>query len=219
MAINNLARVQVVLPYVSFLPEDVAVNTLHFAVDDAVWGTAGASILAQVEAFFNDDTGLAYEPALMVGDIVARDTDVCEVKVYEETGSAPTGPPQYVGYFTMGAPVGGNSMPLECALCSSYYGDPAGAVRASRRRNRFFFGPLTLTVLANEGVPEPDAVEVLALATQRLEGANSAVAAMVGYSPTDEEQFPIIGGWVDNEFDTQRRRQIPATSRETWTSL
>lgn len=44
------------------------------------------------------------------------------------------------------------------------------------------------------------------------------------YSPTTETQtaslassfIPIVGGWVDNAWDTQRRRGLEPTTRTTW---
>lgn len=33
-----------------------------------------------------------------------------------------------------------------------------------------------------------------------------------------EQSFAVAGGWVDNAWDTQRRRGMPATTRTLWNS-
>jgi hypothetical protein len=39
----------------------------------------------------------------------------------------------------------------------------------------------------------------------------------VVYSPTDDAYHEVANGWVDNAWDTQRRRGYKPTSRTTFT--
>jgi hypothetical protein len=37
------------------------------------------------------------------------------------------------------------------------------------------------------------------------------------WSSADDTAYPVIGAWMDNAFDTQRRRGVDATARDTRT--
>lgn len=62
-------------------------------------------------------------------------------------------------------------------------------------------------------------VDTLVAATERLVTTvgDVATSTFLGvYSRVDGLIRPITSGWVDNEFDTQRRRQRDATARTEW---
>lgn len=120
-------------------------------------------------------------------------------------------------------------LPLEVAVCLSFTGASSAlhtgtaVPLARRRRGRIYTGPFIEGVLANPGTgdlyPEidPGYVATLTFAAHRL--ANSAAALDLVwciYSRTARQITAVLGGWVDNEFDTQRRRQVKADTRTAW---
>jgi hypothetical protein len=116
-------------------------------------------------------------------------------------------------------------MPLEVSACLSYHGSAEG-VPAARQRGRVYIGPLQTQVLTvSSGVPEPimlgELIDTLVTKGQNLAG-NGALADdgwhWAVYSRVNELAYNITGGWVDNEFDTQRRRQADPTQRVLWTA-
>lgn len=92
----------------------------------------------------------------------------------------------------------------------------------ARRRGRIYLGPFGQTVLGTTAVtsdrPLAAAVTAIANAATALATATAgAVVPWVIYSPTNGSGAVVTDGWVDNAFDTQRRRGVAATSRTLWT--
>jgi hypothetical protein len=123
-------------------------------------------------------------------------------------------------------------LPNEVALCLSYQAVAISGESQARRRGRIFFGPLcnTANTLSATGECRPSAALVTALcgaATLLATPAATAAGDLVHwavYSPTtdltetiDDAFQDVDNGWVDNSFDTQRRRGRDATARTTWT--
>lgn len=92
----------------------------------------------------------------------------------------------------------------------------SGSVQA-RRRGRIYIGPLKTTTSTN-GRPNSTAITTLATASSALGIDLNAVADTTWcvWSPTSGTAVPITDGWVDNAFDTQRRRGWDPTSRTTY---
>lgn len=112
---------------------------------------------------------------------------------------------------------------------------PLGDYRPrSRRRGRIFVGPLagaTVTI-TDTGTAKPSAslIRVLNNAMSNLKadlaagtrpgttwGVFSQIEAIDNGS-IDSATFPVVGGWVDDAFDTQRRRGRAPSTRTTWGS-
>lgn len=216
-----LLRADVTLPYVTGLPRDVAINTFHFA-----WtGTGDPTELTPVLANFYNvaQGGATNDIAHHIGVVVSRESNACSVKVYD---AEEEGPPLYIDEFTLGAPVGSASpLPLEVAACLSYRSNVSG-LTAARQRGRIYIGPLS----TNGIVTSADSLPIMTEAfCESLVGAgeylayNSTLLAeglvWSVYSRVGGNVSPIVGGWVDNEFDTQRRRQAEATQRYTWAAV
>jgi hypothetical protein len=114
--------------------------------------------------------------------------------------------------------------PNEVSICASLTCTPGTVVTPRRRRGRFYIGPLNSSVggLMTVGGQDAPAVasstrSAIALACERM--ATQELDPFVSWSvwsPTNEAAYVVTGGFVDNEFDTQRRRQYRATSRTTW---
>lgn len=122
------------------------------------------------------------------------------------------------------------NFPNEVAVCLSYKAAPvAGAIRA-RNRGRIYIGPLCSTA-ADVGAGNNPVVSggfvtsLLAAAVAMRATLFAANIVWCIYSPTSHNQanpaalvddfmFPIDSFSVDNEFDTQRRRGVKATTRQ-----
>ena len=112
----------------------------------------------------------------------------------------------------------------EVALCLSFRQNPASGVNPRRTRGRIYIGPLGSaaavietstgrpTVSANGIVPTLDAAATDLLA----DSVASSTWDWAVYSPTNGTAVAVQSGWIDNAFDTQRRRGIAATTRTTF---
>jgi hypothetical protein len=110
----------------------------------------------------------------------------------------------------------GEGGPPEVALCLSYY-----AVRNLKRlRGRIYVGPFLATTIS-ERIPNASLLgRVLGFGQDLASIGESALvpdSEWVIYSPTDNVARNITNIWVDNEWDTQRRRGVKASTRQTAT--
>lgn len=109
----------------------------------------------------------------------------------------------------------GDSMPTEVALCVSFKADLESGTPAARRRGRIYLGPFD-TSPNSDGRPSAAFVEGVADAASTF--AQDLIVpgfALVVYSRVDGVARTATGLWVDNAWDTQRRRGLIPTARET----
>jgi len=128
----------------------------------------------------------------------------------------------------------GSSLPNEVALCQSFMSTAEdGPVR--RRRGRIYLGPFGEAFndeddVNHNGAPVQLLIDMMATAGSRMiETSNDGTIAGVSIpwvvygrrkltTPTHSASVhDVDSGWVDNEWDTQRRRGQKATSRTTFT--
>lgn len=200
--------VQTVLWMDSGLPEDYATNTWHIDTVDSNPLEGTVEFFSDVTAFFLAvDTYLSSE---LEGTMAYRAYDMSD-------------PEPRVPFYINGSALtpGTGKLPSEVALCSSFQGTPASGLVQARRRGRVYIGPLaTAAVDAATGRPAAAFLSALSVATDTL--AESAAASTeyswVVFSPTGGLLTTITNGWVDNAFDTQRRRGLAATARTTWST-
>lgn len=139
--------------------------------------------------------------------------------------SLPDPEPRIPFYSSLWGGLGGGSgaLPAEVAVCSSFYASHASGEPAARYRGRVYLGPLTTS--AGElvgGYSRPSATfrQDVADAMQALTTALSAVDySLAVWSRTDNELRPVVGGWINDEWDTQRRRGPEVTQRTPWTII
>lgn len=145
------------------------------------------------------------------------------------TVTLPEGPPVVTVHFTMpppGAGAAGGDLPGEVALCMSFHGSEVGLSLAvggvgkthkggtrpaSRVRGRIFVGPfnsLAFPIGSNEAPNQ--LMRDLAAAGAGLRTAAPSWAVWSRKNGTTES---VNGGFVDNEWDSVRRRQVRATTR------
>lgn len=160
----------------------------------------------------------------------------------DETGrETPTGPPiqTYLGSagsFSSITKMDNQNLPQEVALCVSYQGTPGPGVVQRRRRGRIYIGPLNASAVATSGIARPalGIRNVLSEAFVKLAQDVDNSAELVVYSRPypgrgvierpGRAPLPAIAArpaatvnvdqvWVDDEFDTQRRRGLERTGR------
>ena len=221
--IPNAARVKVVIPSTSGIPRDSFVNTFHFHAMPAVITDAMFDALVNyVAECYNDIiTPAARSVASYMGDAADRTLLKCKMNCYRLGDSHPRVP--YVKSWTLAAGVGtDNGMPPEVAFCISYHDTHVSG--AKTRFGRTYIGPLrsTVTAGASPHVAPDGQLRVAAVAFgNRLKdlGTVTTLPMHVEFgilSRLHANINSVTGGFVDNEFDTQRRRGQRATLRDTF---
>jgi hypothetical protein len=212
----NAFRAQTILHGASGLPQDRYVNTWWFARGGSTADRAAAAntISQRLGNFFNaTDIGLPLPLCAYLSETAIDQARGLEVRVYDTNESEPREPSTVV------VPLVGFeatvALPSEVAVCLSYY-----SVRnIPRHRGRIYFGPLNLNAMSTaDGMGDPNVSQSL------IDTLQSRASILSGYtdlpwvvcSLRDQALREITAGWVDNAFDTQRRRGATATRRESW---
>lgn len=201
------------MPHDSGLPEDVTVNTFHFNV--GTLGTAAYNSINTVLSRFYSVAGTTSGAA--VDDFLSAVLDGTYVlDLYSMQDPEPRTPvATYTGNITVAS---GVALPSEVAVVNSFQGTPTSGQVQARRRGRVYIGPLTDGAADSNGTrPAQQLIDTLTEVSERLmtEATASAIPWIV-YSPTGSLFTAVTNGWVDNSFDTQRRRGEAATARYTW---
>lgn len=214
-------RAVVTLAATSGLPADSYVNVMHFAADDSP-----ANIYAAIADFYNGDVSGDVSPIThFLGGSVSRASLAAKVQIYNVPDApGPVGSPIYTGYFTIGASGSATNLPVEVAVCLTIAADMTGVDEElgdtrprARRRGRIYVGPLTIDGAASgQPYPRPHADLIETLSKVGGEYLLTGSVHVGVFSPTDWAWRIAVGGWVDDEFDTQRRRGRPSTARTIW---
>lgn len=196
----------------SAIPRDRTTNTFH------AWAPTVGTLTAES---FADALRDFYNTTLDGGNpfgryISAAMQRVAGIQVWDLSDPMPR-PPIYEGLFTIDTPAGSTRLPREVALVASFQAVREAGVPQSRRRNRVFLGPLQTNSVDND-IPDSsligNAVKAMRVLYARSEAAEDWTWCT--FSPTTNDWQPVDNGWVDNAWDTQRRRGQRASSRETW---
>jgi len=203
-------RVQCVIPMDDELPVNYATNTFHFEYD-------GSESLS-------DDIADALDS--LYGNLVTYWSSLITpgtwtYKFFDLDDPEPRVP--IWQYFDRGpGATASTAAPPEIALCISWKAAPISGMQQGRLRNRVYLGPFGMNALADTGRPSTTFVTAVKNAGDLLlEASKAAVWKWVVYSPTQAAaslvpSFQITEGWVDNEFDIQRRRGRRGTAREVF---
>ena len=209
----GVIRAQVVFENVSKKPEDRIVNTFHFTDEAGYSTTTHWHWLAR---FYTEPTAPnTASVSSYLSPKLSRDAFACQVRLYD-LGQAPPREPE-VHFFTLD-PAGSSSPSVPNEVCSvlSFYGDR----NLPRQRGRIYIGPLAATAI-EDGTPDlrvsgafRNAVADAARTLRTGDGTFKwCVYSTVSGSPVTHD---VTAGWIDNAFDTQRRRGAAATDRLTW---
>lgn len=187
------------------IPRDRVVNTFHFWCTKADPDEAdGDELRTMLHDFY----------AAMPGVIVGL-ADEWRLKLVSIADPAPRLPwydsPDSIEWAV------GEALPAENALVLSFQQELVSGVPIARQRGRIFIGGLKTTVNSAGRVHHDRVVEVAQAASGLLAASDgSSLWKWHQHSATTGQHGPVTQGWVDNAFDTQRRRGVSATERWTW---
>lgn len=212
--VDGLYAFQWIWESVTGLPEDSYVNTWHFQMD-AFLASDFDNVRDLLFDFYTDTPGDQPQPLTyfmtnhsLSGNYV--------LKAYLLTDPKP----RAVAYETSGAVTFNTNaaLPTEVASVFSFQAEQESGENQKRRRNRIYLGPLGVSSSDDYSRMDDTMVASMLFAGRNLtEAAAAAVTwSWVVYSPTDDATYPVNNGWVDNAFDTQRRRGLQSTARGTF---
>lgn len=216
----TLHRFDVILQSTTGVPADNTVNTWKFSGGDGVTDYDNVrDMLADFYTVPPDTEGSSGNSvAGFFPDELISTTALVRAYNLEED---PPRVPVYESSFTIPSISPNPALPTEVALVLSYQGSPESGTPQARRRNRVYIGPFSTTALgATPGRPSALLTETMTGAARRLKEASDASVSWewVWHSPTTGGIGIIVGGWVDNSWDTQRRRGLDPSSRELFSS-
>lgn len=118
-------------------------------------------------------------------------------------------------FITLPNTIGGyQECPAEVALCVSFQGTRESGVNQDRRRGRIFLGPLAVPTGSMRQPPAQLLANVNAQFQKFKDESDASYAWQWRvWSPTNGNSVLVDNGWVDNAWDTQRRRGPRATAR------
>lgn len=223
---DRLWRAMVSIPLDSGIPEDAIVNVWHFDDDDDPLvneDDTGAAIKAELGTFYNSISASLFPTTI---------GPTATLKCYDMADPEPR-VPTYTSTFGI-SPSGGPPMVNEVALCLSFAAAAESGVPAQRRRGRIYLGPVAQAagVVVGSQLRPTDAVRAtVAAAAAGLQNGRPHTASptlrlrwsifsptTVAHGGTLGQAFnDVLSGWVDDAFDTQRRRGAAPTTRATFT--
>lgn len=203
-------RAMTIIEGSSGLPEDVFVNTWHFTTGPGGGSRqdAEASIVGHLDDFYGGGTGAN----VLSNYIAGSGTEEVRYRIYDLADATPREPSIYEAGWGPAGP--GDTLPEEVALCISFYKDR----NLPRNRGRLYIGPISETA-NNDGRPSAGIRGALVQAGRRVIEASqdpSSSAAWAVYSTVDGDAKEVTQGWVDNAWDTQRRRGLAPTERQNF---
>lgn len=210
----GVALFQVAFAGSSGLPKDVYVNTYHADLGTGEPTEAQCEDVAdEIEASYLDTDGADRNILSWLSEEV---NTTIRIKAYLMSDPVPRAPLLDKVYSIAGGTTGNGRLAAEVALCLSFQGDTISGSPQARRRGRVFVGPLRPT--ANDsatGRPATGFRDTMQHFGNELYGRINALAGWTWgvWSGADADFVPITNGWIDNAFDTQRRRGLAPVSR------
>lgn len=201
----GLHRVQVVLHTTDNNPANYVTNTMYW--DDGETETY-STLVTEIVAAYNE-IGNIFSSVLSVGGH--------EVNFYAMSDPEPRAPVFQTTWSLSG--VGATSMPREVAMCVSFQAARISGVNQARRRGRLYLGPFGTGALTTAtGQPSSTIIAACVSFGEDLLGFSQGQAdwKWAVYSTIENTGSEVDNGWVDNAFDTQRRRGNEWTSRTTF---
>lgn len=207
MSINM--RVQATLNPVSGVAADAAVNVWHFLTDEEV--ATPALVEGALTDFYNG-VRAAISPSI-------KRTGGLTLKFYDLADPQPRVPFRETLLNITNTSVPLYALPAENSLCLSFQGQRVSGESQARRRGRIYLGPLGYSGAEDWARPSAGLISLLATAGDTLLAASDAQLHWnwAVWSTVNAEMTVVTDGWVDNAWDTQRRRGLEYTSRSTFT--
>ena len=211
-----IIRANAVFQGPSGLPEDQFINTFHFDSSGTPYEDDAPLAAAALIEFYTAIT----TPTAAAVDWFLSNTLLpqAEIVTYNLDDPEPRIPTSFPFTIDPEPKSTDRNYPEEVAVCLSFRGAPP---ITARRRGRVYIGPLSTraaeTGLTTPSRPSPSFRNVLAESAVRLLASGGTGPAWVIRSLTPTPNTVLVqGGWVDNAWDTQRRRGLDATTRTIW---
>lgn len=209
----------------SGLAEDRFVNTWHVWADSASDDTQLAAIAEAFKEFYGPDGRTGFK--LYMSNMASGGEGV---SIYDVDDSPPR-VPVYTWDTNVSAfgVITDKPIPHEVALCLSYEAIAASGTNPARRRGRVYIGPFNVQALPATTPTSVNGRPISSLRAAMLSQAvllcselNAVDAALVTYSPTSDaggmtsiQSSKLVHNfWVDDAWDTQRRRGLAPSVRE-----
>ncbi len=197
-------------------PSGAMVNTFSFrSASTPLYQDLSAQVAAALTLFYNGGV-VPNSLGAYMASWVAR---AFEIRTYNPADGKPRVPTIYSA--TLPAAHGGAThehIPADVCMCLSFHGAPP--ITRSKR------GRIYLGGVQNEWIQSGSTAGLPSFITVATSAADSAIKAMtqlaaasVGwsiYSRVHNTYAPVVGGYVDSEPDTQRRRGSTTASRISW---
>ena len=211
-------QTQVSIPYFTMLPTDVMTNVLHWnwPVGPPPEPADFATLANVLSGFYNDVYSAGHSIAAYTVPAATR------IKIYNLADPTPRVPVYDATLANGMVKAVTTKAPPEMAMVVSYQAALVSGEPQASRRGRMYLGALADNWIdaGTESVfPNPAPSLELAL--------NSAVQNMISTALGADWIFVVLSrklntaaivtnGWIDNAFDTQRRRGNAPTSRVVW---
>lgn len=199
---STVERAQVTIRTEDNNPANFLTNTWYANVEDSTgrdnWVAALATFYQSLDDRFSN--------------LIAQNNH--EIKVYDMADPEPRAPILETT-FNLPADPSIASLPSEVALCLSFQAARQSGQSQARRRGRIYFGIPSTSQAGGDGRPSSAFVVALAEAGEDLlaQSVTDGDWAWAVYSTVDDNISFVTNGWVDNSWDTQRRRGLEYTTR------
>jgi len=211
---------QVSAPYFTNVPKDRITNVWHW-----VFTGAGTPTVAQYDQLRDIMMGFyegIFTSTTLAGLAPWVKTTGWTHKYYDMAAPLPRVPVYNTTDTFAGSVAPSSSIPPEVALCVSYQAPATSGVPQARRRGRLFLGGIGagMTAGTTSTFPVPGTTLIANAAARASICADFTVTTpwqWVIWSRTLGTSADVTDGWVDNAFDTQRRRGQAASARTLWT--
>jgi hypothetical protein len=200
----------------SGIDRDEVINTWHYQLTPEFPGPVDYTNWVDNYRAFMTAIGTYMSPAMSV---TPGDLNVAFWLLPTERG--PLGAPEYEVNAAPATAVGAQSAPSEVSICLTLEADqtgipenaPGGARPGARRRSRKYLGPLGTGAFFTEATTfecRPQNLVTTTIPPAYRDHMGTAMRAdnwdPVCFSKTNWDAYPVVRAWIDNAFDTQRRR-------------
>lgn len=174
----------------------------------------------QITPHFND-TGVGSDPQGLADDLLTRWTGFLgtafkvtqrRVQLYNAT-SPPPNYPVAISEANMGAAVASN-VNRDVAVCLSFYSD----FNRPRRRGRLYIPCVLMGLSPTGGLVSGSILDKMITLPDVFAGLGGVDVSWGIYSKADSAFRKATHWWVDDSYDTQRRRGRRASTRRTGTT-
>lgn len=205
---------------VGAIPKDRFVNTWHFTGTDSA-ATMAAQAKVLLHAFYAQvPSGAAVAVGAYMAPYLSRAFGDTTFQAYDLADPEPRVPILTAGEQIAPASGATSSLPNEVAICLSYQAARISGLPQARRRGRVYIGPLGNGAAAGgttvAATLDPTFNLVLRSAALAMRVAGTAGTSWGVRSRVGSVTRVVTDGWVDDAFDTQRRRGLGPSVRNTW---